>query len=116
MAWDRSYPVTDWELERNNRISRISGRSNPYVTGHKTWSMGYRPQLAINTNVNPAADSRPAVEPEGNLMIRGNRRSRIYHLPAGCPSYSRISPNNVETFVSESAAIDAGYRKAGNCR
>ena len=30
-AWDRQYPVTDWERLRNRRIVAIQGRGNPYV-------------------------------------------------------------------------------------
>lgn len=30
-AWDRLYPVSDWELERNDRISAIQGWDNPYI-------------------------------------------------------------------------------------
>ena len=31
-AWDRMYPVTDWESERNQRISEVQGWSNNYIT------------------------------------------------------------------------------------
>lgn len=30
-AWDKMHPVTAWELERNQRISKIQGWGNPYV-------------------------------------------------------------------------------------
>ena len=30
-AWNKMYPVTAWEKERNERISRVQGWSNPYV-------------------------------------------------------------------------------------
>ena len=30
-AWDKLYPVTDWECERDKRIAKIQGNSNPYV-------------------------------------------------------------------------------------
>ncbi|MEV8190496.1 endonuclease, partial [Streptomyces halstedii] len=32
-AWDRMYPPSDWELERDRRIAKVMGHSNPYVTG-----------------------------------------------------------------------------------
>lgn len=38
-AWHRQYPVTEWELERDARITRIMGHGNPYVTGEKVWSL-----------------------------------------------------------------------------
>jgi deoxyribonuclease-1 len=30
-AWDRQYPVTAWECERDNRIANVQGNHNPYV-------------------------------------------------------------------------------------
>lgn len=46
--------------------------------------------------------------------VRGNRNSKIYHLP-DCPSFDRIAERNRVPFASERAAREAGYRKAGNC-
>lgn len=44
-------------------------------------------------------------------VIKGNRKSMIYHVPGGA-SYNRISVNNVVYFNTEEEAIAAGYRKA----
>ncbi|WP_067708831.1 MULTISPECIES: deoxyribonuclease I [unclassified Erwinia] len=30
-VWDKQYPVTAWECERDNRIARVQGNHNPYV-------------------------------------------------------------------------------------
>lgn len=30
-AWDKLYPVTPWECERDQRIARVQGNHNPYV-------------------------------------------------------------------------------------
>lgn len=30
-AWDRLYPVTAWECQRDNRIASVQGNHNPYV-------------------------------------------------------------------------------------
>lgn len=30
-AWDKLYPVTKWECERDQRIARVQGNHNPYV-------------------------------------------------------------------------------------
>jgi deoxyribonuclease-1 len=46
--------------------------------------------------------------------IKGNRKSKIYHLP-GCPNYNQISDENVVWFKTEDEARAAGYRKAMNC-
>lgn len=39
-----------------------------------------------------------------NGVIRGNRNSKVYHLPEGCPSYDRISERNIVEFQSEAEA------------
>lgn len=44
-------------------------------------------------------------------VIKGNRKSKIYHVPGGA-SYNKISVNNTVYFNSESDAQAAGYRKA----
>jgi deoxyribonuclease-1 len=56
------------------------------------------------------------LDPLVDAQIRGNRNSMIYHLSEGCPGYSQIGEQNRVLFESEQAALDAGYRKAGNCR
>jgi hypothetical protein len=47
-------------------------------------------------------------------VVRGNRRSKVYHLPH-CPGFTAVSPANIVTFASEADAQQAGYHKAGNC-
>jgi len=61
-----------------------------------------------------AAPARIPQAPEASSDIRGNRNSKIYHLP-GCPGYETMSPANIVPFASEDAAQHAGYRKAKNC-
>lgn len=31
-AWAKTYPVDDWEIERNRRIVKLQGEGNPFVT------------------------------------------------------------------------------------
>lgn len=50
------------------------------------------------------------------LLIVGNKNSGIYHLPQGCPSYSKVAEHNKIHFESEEQAVEAGFRRAGNCR
>jgi hypothetical protein len=64
------------------------------------------------TDAAPAVPSPPAAS-GGN--VRGNKRSKVYHL-SGCPGYGAMSPANIVTFPSEAEAQQAGYRKAKNCR
>jgi len=58
----------------------------------------------------PAAGSAASA-----VEVRGNIRSRIYHVP-GCHDYDNIAPANRVLFKTESEATAAGYRKAKNCR
>ncbi|SFE57899.1 thermonuclease family protein [Peptostreptococcus sp. D1] len=45
--------------------------------------------------------------------IKGNKKSKIYHLP-GSKTYSQVSEKNTVYFNTEQDAIDAGYKKSGN--
>ncbi|PZN32402.1 MAG: deoxyribonuclease I [Proteobacteria bacterium] len=130
MAWDKQFPVTEWERERDRRIARIMGHSNPFVTGARQWSRGHRntkeglvtpipanhPARGAERREEPASP-HPAQRPSSAAApIVGNRNSKVYHLPEGCPSYAAVSARNRVTFESEAQARAAGYRKAGNCR
>lgn len=39
IAWNRQFPVTAWERERDRRIAKIVGHSNPYVTHERQWAL-----------------------------------------------------------------------------
>jgi deoxyribonuclease-1 len=121
MAWDKQFPVTLWEIERNKRIAAIMGHENPFVTGQRSWTPGYKP--AVDGIVSPIPQRAVKLTPAPQVIstfsagvIIGNRNSRVYHLPNGCPSYERVLPKNQVTFGSESEAKAAAFRKAGNCR
>ena len=118
MAWDKQFPVTEWEPERNRRIAERMGHSNPLVTGERIWALDHRNTadgVYSKIPANHSASSKwKALSAIG--MIRGNRNSRVYHLPAGCPSYDAMKPKSIVEFSSEAEAQAAGYRKAGNCR
>lgn len=62
-------------------------------------------------NLGPARIDQTAT----SSSVRGNRRSKVYHL-FHCPSYDAVGPQNRVEFTSERAAASAGFRKAGNCR
>lgn len=127
MAWSKQYPVSAWERERNARIAKIVGYPNKFVTGERSWALGYKPAgdgieprntiAAATRQVAKAkepAPVTPAAVTSGEVI--GNQRSGVYHLPSGCPSYGQVSAKNQVSFVSESEAVAAGFRKAGNCR
>jgi deoxyribonuclease I len=117
MAWHAQHPPSEWEIERDRRIAAIMGHHNPFVTGERAWALGHRNTADGVVSEIPAGHpalggaSRPESAP-----IRGNRNSRIYHLPSGCLGYGQIAEQNVIEFSSEADAIAAGYRRAGNCR
>lgn len=118
MAWDKSYPVTEWELERDRRIAKIMGHHNEFVTGERTWVLGHKSQEASTdlfsvSGVTGKTLSSPKASNDSSV-IHGNSRSRIYHL-SNCPSYNAMSARNRVEFFSENEALGAGYRKAGNC-
>lgn len=121
MAWDKQYPVSSWEKERDRRIAAIMGYSNPFVTGERRWSQGYKAFGDGVVSTIPVNPPRVAAQPtlasaNGVGSIIGNRKSQIYHLSMGCPSFGQISEKNQVSFTSESEAQAAGYRKAGNCK
>lgn len=108
MAWDKKYPVTSWELERNRRIAAVMGHDNPFVTGERHWTLGHK-----NSGAGVRAVQKP-VATKG-AAVKGNRNSRVYHL-SHCPSYGAVSERNAVGFKTEKEAKEAGYRKAKNCR
>ena len=120
MAWDKQYPVTAWEKERNRRIASIMGHSNPFVTNERNWTQGYKTagdrSSAVPVSASQSAAPPPLARSTTAGSIIGNRSSHVYHLPEGCPSYVKVSAKNRVAFVSESAARAEGYRKAGNCQ
>ena len=93
------YPFRSEYMERFRACERTAREQ-----GRGLWSTG----LGEPTTA-PSVSSAPA-----SPLIRGNRNSRIYHLP-GCPGYTQSKPENVVTFATEQDALHAGYRKAKNC-
>lgn len=126
-AWDRMYPPSDWELERDRRIAKVMGHSNPYVTGERTWTVGQQPSgdgLAtpgVATHPFQGKNSR-SISQHSQMTgatagsVIGNRNSHVYHLPTGCPSYDLVREHNRVTFQTAAQAEQAGFRLAGNCR
>lgn len=112
MVWNRQFPPTRVEEERDRRVARIMGHHNEFVTGQRVWNLGHR-NTADGIRVALGTDKQPRTT---SLPVMGNTRSKVYHLPEGCPSYDRVSSGNQVIFASEAEALSSGYRKAGNCR
>lgn len=127
MAWDKRYPATPWELERDRRIAKIMGHSNPFVVGTRQWTRGHRntadgivtPIPAGHRSLRPSSSAQAAPKATDSTpvgAVLGNRGSNVYHLPQGCPDYESVSAKNRVHFENEAKARAAGFRKAGNCR
>jgi deoxyribonuclease-1 len=119
MAWSKQYPATTWERKRNDRIAQIVEYSNPFVTGERVWTLGYKPAGEGVSQARPSPTIKQAAQIKSISAagpIIGNRNSHVYHLPSGCPSYGSVSTKNKVPFSSESEALAARYRKAGNCK
>ncbi|PHM47383.1 endonuclease [Xenorhabdus miraniensis] len=128
MAWDRQHPVEAWERDRDNRIARIMGHHNPFVTGSKKWELGHKnsgqglvaqpstpKQNRLHTGNNQALTQRAVSKAEQEAIIKGNKNSQIYHF-AHCSGYKTVADKNAVYFHSEAEAKKAGYRLAGNCK
>ena len=68
------------------------------------------PTTTVSSNQSENQTSPDTVD----LKIKGNRNSKIYHLP-GCPNYNDISDKNIVWFKTHEEAKSAGYRMARNC-
>jgi S1/P1 nuclease len=78
---------------------------------------GYRLADVLTQNASYLTTAAPAEIPAASARestVRGNMRSKVYHL-AGCPGFDTMSAANIITFTSEAEAQQAGYRKAKNC-
>lgn len=110
MAWVYDQYVTDrglYPVQQAARNRREGLWVDPAPVPPWLWRRGIR---------SAPANSAPGPKAADNAPIIGNRRSRVYHLPTGCPSYGKVAPRNRVPFASEEAARAAGYRLAGSCR
>ena len=108
-TWNSQFPVTTREKLLYDRTAVIMGNANPYVTAISALPQSDSSQVNVTGNTSfdsPSPTSNP---------IRANVKSGVYHL-FHCPSYNKMSDKNVREFSSEQMAIDAGFRRAGNCR
>lgn len=95
------------------------------MTGERHWTVGQRPSgdgqaslgvAPTRAKPQPRQTATEAAEPQQiSGVIIGNRNSKVYHLPQGCPSYSQVSERNSVPFDSTAAAEAAGFRRTGNC-
>lgn len=111
MAWVYDKYVTDRSLYAVQQKAQSVGQ------GLWTDPAPVPPWMSRNGIRQVNRDGTPMQNPAiSSGLIIGNRNSRIYHLPKGCPSYTRVSPRNRVPFQSEETARAALYRIARNCR
>lgn len=110
MAWHQQDPVDDPERKLQQRIAQHMGHANDFVTGKKVWQLNYKVSgfglhRSKETAVTAAVNS-------GHVL--GNKRSKLYHL-SHCSGFTQVSERNQQWFESEQQALEAGFKRAGNC-
>uniref|UniRef100_UPI003F7F28B6 endonuclease n=1 Tax=Providencia rettgeri TaxID=587 RepID=UPI003F7F28B6 len=120
MAWDKQYPPSQWERTRDERIAKVMGHHNPFVTGQKQWNLNHK-NGGEGVKVSPSSNKIPLKRLETgvnlpiSVEIKGNKNSKKYHFPH-CSGFKTLSDKNAVMFITEKAAQDAGYQLAGNCK
>lgn len=93
----------------NSSVSNVSNVSAP--NSNTPTTQPSKPNISNSRPANTA--SAPTTNPTG-LKIKGNKNSKVYHLP-NCPDYSKIAEKNAVMFDTKEDAEKAGYRLAKNC-
>ena len=116
MAWvyvqyaSKSSPL--FALEKVARANKLGLWADPHATPPWEWRRAGR---AGNELMRAGPVPTIVEHASAGGSVRGNSRSKVYHL-FHCPSYEAVGPQNRVEFASEQAAASAGFRKAGNCR
>lgn len=93
-----------------NQVVDSFDNVNPDVVNKPQDTANPKPQTSEKVVVNPSRDQEFTADTTQGI-IKGNKKSKIYHVPGGA-SYNRISVKNVVFFNSEADAQAAGYRRA----
>ncbi len=116
MVWDKQYPPSEWEKQRDERIANIMGHHNPFVTGEQKWILGHKNSAqGINLSSAPLQPIVISETQDQKNPVKGNSHSKKYHL-AHCTGFKTTSDKNAVMFDNEQAAQAAGYQLAGNCK
>lgn len=126
MAWHQQDPVDDSERKLTQRIAQHMGHSNDFVTGKKSWQLNYK-LSGFGLHQSKKTEQRVAKTPDRATdvsaqisteipsgLVLGNKRSKLYHL-SHCSGFHQVSEPNQQWFESEQQALDAGFKRAGNC-
>ncbi len=112
----------DIEKEADDVVAPIEGSRNRSLLGFTaiatilaallfSWYIGL---IGISGTQGASSGNTSDSAPAPDLKIKGNKRSRIYHLP-GCPNYEDIAERNIRWFRTHEEAKAAGFRMARNC-
>lgn len=119
MAWDKQYPPSAWEKQRDERIASVMGHHNPFVTGEQKWILGHKNSaqgIHDSTSIQHIEVQKVTKKIEdAKISVKGNSGSKKYHL-SHCSGFKTTSDKNAVMFDSEQAAQSAGYQLAGNCK
>jgi deoxyribonuclease I len=118
MAWHQQDPVDETERKLQQRIAQQMGHANDFVTGKKVWQLNYKVSgfgltKAKQTTQTAAVSALPSTA-QASGQVLGNKRSKLYHL-SHCSGYRQVSERNQQWFDTEQQALNAGFKRAGNC-
>ena len=105
--------VTSTTMAANNSSSTSNSMTSNSASNMSSNSAANKSNTAVKSNSTTSTTSANSSSTAG--QIKGNKATKVYHLP-GCPDYNSISPGNVVTFATEQDARKAGYKIAGNCK
>jgi deoxyribonuclease I len=122
--------VDETERKLQQRIAQQMGHANDFVTGKKVWQLNYKLSgfglnfeqnklkeptrtAAVSSELSSPLVSKQAPQQASGLVL-GNKNSKKYHL-SHCSGYRQVSERNQQWFESEQQALDAGFKRAGNC-
>lgn len=113
IAWDKQYPVTEWERLRDQRIANVQGHHNPYVSQGKKWRLGQKPTTQPLKNQAIDASSKEV----SDRPYIGNKNSKVVHPPTGCSTANRLpAEKNRVYFSTLEEALSKGYRLSAHCK
>lgn len=103
-----NYPkIIGWSNERSRK--QVSDHAPVFV------SIGAASAQNRVTKAPELASQQLSVAKNDTILVKGNLKSNIYHLPQ-CASYAKVSEMNTVLFNSERDAQAAGYKRASNCK
>lgn len=112
--WQDSNPIPPWDFRHHTTgVSAETDSKDEAASADPDLRNG-PPSLNSNSTNAPTSLASPTTNLDGNALIRGNKRTMIYHWP-GCPNYDDIAAHNRIPFESREEAERAGYRAARNC-